>query len=391
MKQKAVNIFWGFILILISGLLLVRTLGYIDFEVLSEQFWILAFGVASAAFFLSYFLNGVHKWGWLFPAFISAALALTIALATHGDAGSYVGAPILIAIALPFLVGFALERKSWGLLIPAFVLLVLAAVTLMADSVRGEYIGALVQFAIGLPFLVVYLRDHQKRWALIPGLIMCFLGLITLVSAFAAGEWIGALVMYAAALSFLAVYLFNRTRRWALLPAGILVVIGTIPMLAAFTREDVTGAAVMFLFALPFLVVYFWSKNNWWALIPAGIFTSIGLVVVLSLLFPNGQAFDGLFGGVLFLGFALTFGLLWLRRKSQPTGWAGYPALGLLAASLLAFLLGERFQDFWPAAVLLVIGVLLLFPALFRRKPPVDPTPPTVNPPVDPTPPTINP
>jgi hypothetical protein len=373
MKGKIINIFWGIVLILVSGVLLAQALGYIDFETLTKQVWVLAFAVASAAFFLSYFLNGVRKWGWLFPAFICAALALTIWMATSDMVGSFLGVPILASVALPFYVGFAVDRKRWGLLIPAFIMTVLAIVTLIADSARGECIAALVQFSIGLPFLVVYLVNREKRWALIPGFIMCVLALITLLSSFAAGEWIGALVLYAIGLPFLVIYLTDRSKRWALIPAAILGIVGTIPLLAALTSGDLTGAAVMFLFALPFFVIYFWSKNNWWALIPAGIFASIGLVVVLSLLFPNQEdAFSGIFSGALLLGFAVTFGILWLRRKTQPTDWAKYPAAGLLAAAVLAAILGKRFQDFWPATIMLVIGVVLLLTTFIKKKPAAD-------------------
>jgi hypothetical protein len=370
MKGKIVNIFWGIILILVSGILLAQTLGYIDFEILSNQTWVLVFAIASAAFFLSYFLNGVRRWGWLFPAFIFAALALTMWMAIRDMEGSFIGVPILASIALPFYIGFALNRKRWGLLIPAFVLTVITLVALMADTVRGEWLGALVLFSIGLPFLVVYLVNRQRRWALIPAFILIVLAVITLIPIIAVGEWIGALVLYAIALPFLGIYLFDRSKRWALIPTAALAFIGTIPLLSAITSEDVTGAAIMFLFALPFFVVYFWSKNHWWALIPAGVFASIGLVVVLSILIPEPQnVYAGVFNGVLFLGWAVTFGILWLRRKSQPTDWAKYPAVGLLVAAILAFILGERFQDFLPATIMLVIGVMLLLVAFLRRKP----------------------
>lgn len=373
MKEKIVNIFWGVVLIMVSGVLLAQALGYIDFDLLSNQVWVLIFAVASAAFFLSYFLNGVRKWGWLFPAFICAALALTTWMALSNMDGSFLGAPIMAAIALPFYVGFAMERQRWGLLIPAFVLTVLSFVTLIADSARGEWIGALVQFSIGLPFLVAYLLNSKRRWALIPAFILIVLAVITLLSGFAAGEWIGALVLYAIGLPFLVIYLADRSKRWALIPAVILAIVGTIPLLSALTGGDLTGAVVMFLFALPFFVIYFWSKNNWWALIPAGVFTSIGLVVVLSMLILNqDNALSGVFSGVLFLGFAVTFGILWLRRKTQPTDWAKYPAAGLLAAAVLALFLGTRFQEFWPAIIMLVIGVALLMTALGKKKPSAD-------------------
>lgn len=372
MKEKIVNIFWGVVLIIVSGVLLAQALGYIDFDLLSDQIWILIFAVASAAFFLSYFLNGVRKWGWLFPAFICAALALTIWMALSNMEGSFLGAPILAAIALPFYVGFAFDTKRWGLLIPAFVLTILSFVTLIADSARGEWIGALVQFSIGLPFLVAYLLNRKRRWALIPAFILIVLAVITLLSGSVAGEWIGALVLYAIGLPFLVIYLADRSKRWALIPAVILGILGTITLLTTLTSGDLTGAVVMFLFALPFFVVYFWSKDNWWALIPAGILASIGLVILVTLLLPNQEdSLAGVLNAVPYLGFGITFGVLWLRRKTQPTDWAKYPAVGLLAAAVLALILGNRFQDFWPAIILLAVGVILLLSTL-KKKPAAD-------------------
>jgi CHASE2 domain-containing sensor protein len=75
----------------------------------------------------------------------------------------------------------------------------------------------------------------------------------------------------------------------------------------------------------------------------------------------------GVYRGALFLGWAFTFGILWRLRASQPTNWAGYPAVGLLAASILAFLMGESFEPFLPAVVLLVIGVVMVSAVFLKR------------------------
>lgn len=373
-RSRITGIFWGLVLIVIGGLWLAAKLGYLQFELFSEQTWVVIFAVASAAFFLSYFLNGVRHWGWLFPAFIFAALALTIWMATNDVGGSLVGVPILASVALPFYIGFALDRTRWGLLIPAWVLTVLSIIPAAADVVDGEWIGALFLFAIGLPFLVVYLRDRSRRWALIPAWVMAALGAVVLLSSAAGGEWIGTLVIYAVALPFLYVFLRDRSQRWALIPAGIMAVIGIIPLLAAvFGDDDAVAVGIMLLFAAPFLVVYFWSKANWWALIPAGVFISIGAVVLLTLLVPGEPAWmEGAGSGLLLLGFGLTFGILWLRRGTQPTDWAKYPAAGLLAASLAAFILGANFQDFW-AATLIGAGIMLVLASLLPKR---GPTPP---------------
>lgn len=378
MKRTA-SLFWGIALILLSAALLADRLGFIDFNKISDNAWVFIFGGAAILFLLSYFLNGVKQWGWLFPAFISAALSLTIGLATSNIDGAFLGAPILAAVALPFYVGFAIDRKNWGLLIPAWVLTILTVITLMADRVDGTLIGALFLLSTALPFLIVFLRNRAHRWALIPAWVLFILGLITLLADHVSGNLIGALFMYAVALPFLVVYLLDRKHRWALIPAAVIALVGTFPLISMLIGGDVMGAVVMFLFALPFFIVYFRWKENWWALIPAGIFASIGLVVVITMFVrDNQETWSGILTGILLLGFGLTFGLLWLRRANQPTGWTMYPAIGLLVASLLAFVLGRNFQNYW-AVVLLIVGILLIVTSLLPRKPkdpsaPADPS-----------------
>ena len=375
MKRSA-NLFWGITLILLSAALLADRLGYIDFARISTNAWVFIFGGAAVLFLLAYLLNGVKQWGWLFPTLICAALSLTIALATRALAGSFLGVPILVAIAMPFYAGFIVNRQSWGLLIPAWVLTVLAMITLLADQGNGELIGGLFLLVAALPFLIVYIMNRSRRWALIPTWALFVLGLISLLSTHANGNLVGALFLYAVALPFLAVYLMDRSRRWALIPAAVIALVGTFPLLAMLVGGDLMGAAVMFLFALPFFIVYFRGRDNWWALIPAGIFASICLVVVITMFVPANQAaWSGILNGILLLGFAVTFGLLWLRRKTQPTEWAKYPAVALLAASLLAFILGENFQNYW-AVVLLIVGVLMVVTSLLPKKP-NEPTLPT--------------
>jgi hypothetical protein len=372
--RKTASLFWGIALILFAGVLLADRLGYIDFSTISTNAWVYIFGGAAILFLLSYFLNGITHWGWLFPTFIFAALSLIIWMVTRDINGAFLGAPILAAVALPFYVGFAI-RHHWGLLIPAWVLTILTIITLTADQVAGSLIGSLFLLSAALPFLVVFLANRTRRWALIPAWVLFILGLITLFSERVNGNLIGALFMYAIALPFLVVYLYDRSRRWALIPAAVMAVLGTFPLLSLLISGDLSGAVAMFLFALPFFVVYFRWKDGWWAFIPAGIFSSIGIVVVCSMFVPENQdVWNGILTGVLLLGMGLTFGFLWLRRASLPTDWAKYPALALLVASLLAFVLGRNFQDYW-AIVLLAVGILLIVTGLMPKKP-KEPAPP---------------
>jgi hypothetical protein len=259
MKSKIITIFWGIMLIVFSGLLLAEVLGFINFGTLSQRGRAILFWVASAAFFLTYFLGGIKKWGWLFPALICAVMGW-ISLRS-GRAIDLINLDwrMLAALSIPFYVGFIMERKSWGLLIPAYLLSATALINfgneMVSNTIRSSNVERLIPMAL------------------------------------------------------------------------------------------FSGVLPLFLLALPFFVVYFWSKKNWWALIPAGFLTSISLVVVLSIFVRNDHnTMTGIYIGTMLLGFAATMGILWLRRGIQPTGWAKYPAAGLLLLALGAFFLGNGWQ-----------------------------------------------
>ena len=310
MKTRHANFLWGFVLILAGGLFLAQNLGYIP--VLSEQFWMAAFAGISLVFFVAYFLSGIQNWGLLFPACIFGGLALTIFLATMGRTSSTLGAPILLAVGLPFIVAFALDRhNNWWALIPAWIMIVLAALIALVDILPAEVIGALVLFAIAIPFLVIYLVD--------------------------------------------------RTRKWALIPGGVLAAIGVIPLTALLGGEELIGSLVLFVIAAPFFVVYFWSKENWWALIPAGILASLGLALLVAGLGHFAAWTIPVMNAIMFLGWGVTFLALWLRRESQPTAWAIYPAVGLGAASLLSLVVGSLLHSSWPILLIVGGGLLLWF------------------------------
>jgi hypothetical protein len=238
---------------------------------LSDQTKAIAFAIASAAFFVCYLVNGLRKWGWLFPALICAAMSLTMWMSMNNmEDTPWIGLPILASIALPFYVGFAVEPKQKWLLIPAFITTMVMIISMSTDS-------------------------------------------------------------------------------------------------------DYEGVVVMFTFSMPFFAAYAWSRKNWWAFIPAGFFASIGVVALLNTVAPREDYFApagtvewGVYTWVLFLGFAVTFGVPWLRRKDQPSGWTKYPAIGFLALAILNFVLAEKFEEYWLACIMFVIGSMFLF-ALFNK------------------------
>ena len=316
MKAKYINFIWGLVLILGGGLFLALNLGYLENR--SPQLWMAVFASASLLFFAGYFLNGLREWGWLFPASIFGALALTIELGELHLQGAMVASPILASIALPFVVAFVLEpRQRWWALIPAWIMLVLTALMLFVERVPGEAIAALILYSIALPFLVVFL--------------------------------------------------FDRSRRWALIPAFVLAAVGTIPLLTTFVSGEMIGSVVLMFIALPFFVVYFWSESSWWALLPAGILSSIALSLLLVIGGQPETQVAPLMTGVMFLGWSATFGVLWLRRASQPTDWTRYPALGLLAAGALSIVLRSGFEMYWPL-IIIAAGILVLASNLWPKR-----------------------
>jgi hypothetical protein len=112
MKARSINLVWGIILILAGGLFLAQNLGYL--EELPLNAWVIIFSGLSLLFFATYFINGVKDWGWLFPAFIFAGVALTMSLTNAGVESDVLGVPVLIGVALPFVVAFALNGKRAG-------------------------------------------------------------------------------------------------------------------------------------------------------------------------------------------------------------------------------------------------------------------------------------
>ena len=249
MKSKIVSIFWGIVLIGIGALFLINELGIINLNYTSELFWALAFGMVSVFFLTTYYLKNKKEWGLLFPVTICAGIALIIGL-NHTHLGEILGgAPVLLGIAIPF--------------------------------------------------LVAYFKDPQtKQWALIPSWVMFFSILVILFERFINANIMGALVLYSMALPFLYVYLTDKTRQWALIPLTALATVGTIPLLEVFLSGAVFNIVVVSILALPFYGVYFWSKKNWWAFIPAGVFTSIALGLLIERIFhvpfPAGIFLGGL-------------------------------------------------------------------------------------------------
>jgi hypothetical protein len=91
----------------------------------------------------------------------------------------------------------------------------------------------------------------------------------------------------------------------------------------------------------------------------------IGVTALLVGLYPPLEH-SNVTGTIAALGFAATFGVLYLRRNTIPTEWAKYPVIVFCIIALLA-LIDKTGIDSGPL-VLIALGVLLLFSTVRPRR-----------------------
>ncbi|HSR33543.1 MAG TPA: hypothetical protein VLY63_23495 [Anaerolineae bacterium] len=193
MKSKAARqgLVWGGVLIFVGVLLLVETVTDV-----SAWIWIILLGAGGLGAF-GFYLSDRSDWSMLLTAYVLWAIALLIALtALNILRDEAVAFYVLLVIALPFLAVYYRDRAMWWALIPAYVLASVAVmIGLIGLGVLDDLlVPAYVLFAIALPFFVVYARDRKLWWALIPGGVLAVIGLAFLIAE-AAIVYIGALVL----------------------------------------------------------------------------------------------------------------------------------------------------------------------------------------------------
>jgi hypothetical protein len=198
-------------------------------------------------------------WGGLLVLFGGLGL-----LATFVDLSAWIWATILAVAGLGVFAVYLMDRSDWSLLIPAYVLwvvaLFLALITL--NVLRDEFIATYVLVAIALPFLAVFLRDHAQWWALIPAYVLTAVGvMVALIGRGILNDLlVPAYVMFAIAIPFIAVYARDRRQWWPLIPGGIMALIG-LAFLIAEAAVQYVAPVVLVLAGLWILVRQFMHKE----------------------------------------------------------------------------------------------------------------------------------
>jgi hypothetical protein len=192
------------------------------------------------------------------------------------------------------------------------------------------------------------------------GLLLVAAGLLILLSniGLVSGLMWTALLL-AGAGTFLSIYARDHERWWALIPAFALLGLGGVANLDLLPASAADWGGTIFLGALGlgFAAAWLTDRARWWAIIPAGTLITLGVVARPAGSWPNSDQ-----GWLLFLGLALTFGLVYLDPRAAPRrSWALYPAAGLLVIALLiGTSLGPALNLVWPVALMLA-GLYLGF------------------------------
>lgn len=170
-------------------------------------------------------------------AAVLIGLGLLFLLQNLGVLGGVAGLIWMLAFAvggLVFLVAFARNRANWWAAIPAGALLGIAGLIGANEFLpggSGTWGGALFLGALSLSFWVVYLTDYARWWAVIPAGVLLTLAAVAGLTDNIAGVELGWVFFLGLALTFglLAVIPAPGAHlRWALVPAGAMLAIAVI-------------------------------------------------------------------------------------------------------------------------------------------------------------------
>lgn len=198
-------------------------------------------------------------------------------------------------------------------------------------------------------------RIHPR---LLIGLLLILGGVLSLLDVQGiisnAGGIFWGLIFAAGAAVFLYMLSTDHTNWWAAFPGFTLLGLAVSSFLPD-SLHAYEGLAFFSGISLAFWWVYFNDRQRWWAIIPAGVLLTLGVVSVLD----NVRKMQT--GGSFFLGLGLTFLLVAILPGGSARSWALIPGtiLLLFGAALSTPLVGLA-DYLWPA-VLIVLGVYLIF------------------------------
>ncbi|HUV27880.1 MAG TPA: hypothetical protein VMW34_11005 [Anaerolineales bacterium] len=180
MKWPILRVLWGLLLILAGILFLLNSIGTIT---IGDYQWAILLGIGGLAF-LSVFFADREQWWALFPAFglLIGGTIIFLEQAYPWLSDDFGGVIALGGIGLAFLLIFLINFKNWWALIPAGVLISLAAMLLL-----GFESGGIFLIGLGLTFGVlgfVPTEHGRMRWAFIPAVVLILVGIFVTLAVY---------------------------------------------------------------------------------------------------------------------------------------------------------------------------------------------------------------
>lgn len=180
------RVLWGALLVGLGLLLLLQNLGVMTF--LWSAAWTILFAAGGVFFLLVFLSNHRENWWAVIPGFALLGIATLIGLETMAPRLESVlgGALFLAQLGVSFWIIYLLDRSRWWAIIPGGVLLTLALVAGLDQSLPGLETGGVFFLGLAATFGLVYLHPGavgRIGWALIPAAILLALGILTSLAA----------------------------------------------------------------------------------------------------------------------------------------------------------------------------------------------------------------
>ena len=193
-RSRKQGLVWGGLFIVLGVMALLEIV-----TDLSAWIWVAVLVIGGLGVFGIYATDRAEKWLLIISYALLAVAGLVTLITLEVLQDPLIATYVLLAIALPFLVAFLADRTRWGLLIPAYVLIVVGVMVPLSELnvLDDNLTAAFILIAVAIPFFVVFLRNTKNWWALIPGGILAIVGLSFLIAE-AAVEYIFAAVLIVA-------------------------------------------------------------------------------------------------------------------------------------------------------------------------------------------------
>ncbi len=166
---------------------------------------------------------------------------------------------------------------------------------------------------------------------------------------------------------------FAGTKNIAWLILGSLLLIAAFSIFAANSydiRDEFIAVAALWIVGTTFLIPYLQNRQSYLLIIPIGILYTMG--AALFYMFYDYYSANSGFLFIMFLGFAITFGILFFMKNSERNlGWAAFPAIIFLVLAAFFGLMDTfyfQYEDYVFPIIIIIIGLFLLGKSLFTTK-----------------------